>query len=35
VSGDGHGQQELRNRPFGNQLQALGFRRLKAERLNG
>ncbi len=33
VSGDGHGQQELRNRPFGHQVLAPGFRRLKAERL--
>jgi hypothetical protein len=33
VSGDGHGQQELRNRPFGHQVLAPDFRRLKAERL--
>jgi hypothetical protein len=33
VSGDGHGQRELRCRPFGHQMLASGFRRLKAERL--
>jgi hypothetical protein len=33
VSGDGHWKQELRNRPFGHQVLAPGFRRLKAERL--
>jgi hypothetical protein len=33
VPGDGHGHQELRYRPFGYQVLAPGFRRLKAERL--
>jgi hypothetical protein len=33
VTGDGHGHQEFRSRPFGYQELAPGFRRLKAERL--
>jgi len=33
VTGDGHGHQELKYRPFGYQVLVPGFRRLKAERL--
>ena len=33
MSGDGNGQRELRCQPFGHQVLAPGFRRLKAERL--
>ena len=33
VTGDGHGNREFRNRPFGHRELAPGFRRLKAERL--
>ena len=32
-TGDGHGHQEFRNRPFGHRELAPGFRRLKAEGL--
>ena len=33
VSGDEHRHREFRGRPFGHRELALGFRRLKAERL--